>query len=470
MSNPQRFNVLNKRPEKIGQALLAVLLALCGATFMIGVDTTIVGVALPEIGRSLGAGNTALTWVVVGYTVTFGSLMLATGHLGDRFGYRRLFLIGVSIFCFASAACGVAPGIWMLQVARLFQGIAAALINSTAMALLATTFAGQLQLRAFAIWGAVMGSSFAVGPVLGGLLVNGPGWRWMFLVNVPVCIAVGTVVALYGRRSAGDPARTLDVVGQVTASAFFAFLIGALVLLGGVSKHGTLPAVGCLAGAIITLILFVVRQRHKPGLLDFSMFRQLNFVGITLLPIFYSVSFWALLVILPQYYETSLKMPPALAGLSMVPLTGGLTTVPLILGRVKARLDTRAVFVIGMLGILVGDVSLAFAVVHNDYAMLVPGLVLSGATSGLMNPEVARTAMRLVDSRRSGMASGLTSTMRQIGFGAGVASFGVLAGHGGDAGSFTSVSMQTVLFVAAAMAAGGLAIAVLTPGLESSPR
>jgi len=258
------------------------LFAVCVTTFMLLVDITIVNVALPSIQRSFGASLSGLEWVVDAYAITLAALILTAGALADRFGRRLLFCIGVSVFTAASFLCGIAWNIAALDVARALQAIGGAALFATALALIGAEYQGAERGRAIAVWGATVGLAVAAGPLLGGIITDSLGWRWIFFVNIPIG-AFAIAAATRKLRESRDPnASHTDLAGLVCFSGSL-FLIVYALLRGNTAGWASGQIITSLAAGLVLLALFVVVEvRQERPMLDVSLFRQPAFLGVQL--------------------------------------------------------------------------------------------------------------------------------------------------------------------------------------------
>ncbi|MBF6329322.1 MFS transporter [Nocardia transvalensis] len=448
MTNPgTTITATGERQWRIAEH--ALLWAIGLTTFTIGIDTTVVGVALPAIRGGLPQSSWSATAVVVGYTLTFGAFMLSAGHIADRFGRKRVFTWGIGVFAATSALCGLAPTLPVLVVARLAQGVAAAALNSAGMALLAENFRGESQRRAFRIWGAIMGASFAAGPIIGGLATDYVGWRWIFLVNVPVLVACGLVVhrlaASSPRRDGGSP----DLFGQFMTVGMGAAVFTAVSAVD--SRAWALTAGAAAVGAVCAAGL-LGRTSSPQHILDRSYFDSAALVCVTIVPVLFSIAFWCLLIIVPDRLGTRVGADPVHAAFWVLPLTAGLVLAAFV-PMTRLRADYRASIGVGFAGLSLGAV---VAAVSGSSAGLVAGMAVMGLAAGYMNPDVAQAAIALSDPARSGVAAGLTSTMRQLGFGVGVLGVGAV---GGGAAS-PSAALSPIFGVSAVAAVVGSAVAI----------
>ena len=409
---------------------LVTLISVCVSTFMLPLDYTIVAVALHDIQLSLGASFVDLQWVVNGYTLTFAAFLLAGGAFADMFGRRRLYVSGMIIFMLSSLSCGVAPTALLLNIARAVQGVGAAIMLAAALPLLVGEFEGPERTRAFGIFGAAVGIGAAVGPFLGGILVSALGWRWAFLVNVPVT-AVIIVITLWRVRESKDPnAGRIDWGGLITFCVACMLLV--FVLITGNDAGWTSSRIMGLASvAIFFLAVFIVVElrRHYP-MFDLTLFNNPTFVGASIPPLTLSIGFWGVFLYFPLYYQSVLGYSPFVAGLAVLPFA-----VPLfVMGPVGAwlalRISPRALLVLGQALVGIGSVVLFLtARIDATWSSYVVGGLLSGTGAGLINGEMSNFAISIVPPERSGMASGISGTMRQVGVALGFAGLGAVLAH-----------------------------------------
>ena len=440
------------------------LIAICGATFMLLVDLTIVQVALPRIQRELGASFTNLQWVIDAYALSMSALILTSGTLADRVGRKRVFLSGVAIFSLASLACGLSDSATTLIAARAVQGVGGAAMFATSLALVAQEFQGRERGTAIAAWGATVGGAVAVGPLVGGVLTDALGWQWIFYVNLPIGAAT---LAIAGPRmhNVTDPnAKRLDWAGLVTFSGALFMLIFAL-LRGSDEGWGSTLIVSLLCGAALGLIAFVlVELRQARPMFDLSLFANRSFCGVSAATFAIGAGMFAMFPYLTLYLQDALGYSPLQGGLRLLPATVLTFVVPLASRRVTGRLAPGVPLAAGL-----GLTALALALmsglnVHSSWTALLPGLVLSGIGIGLANPAIANVALGVVSPERSGMASGISNTFRVGGLAIGVAGLGAVFQ------SRLATSLQTSLGrpsanLAKAVASGGThAAAASAPG------
>jgi EmrB/QacA subfamily drug resistance transporter len=402
------------------------LTAVCMGTFMLLLDVTIVNVALPDIQDSLGASFSDVQWVVDAYALTLAALLLTTGALADLYGRRRLYLIGLVLFTGASILCGAAQSPLMLVLSRGAQGIGGAAMFSVSLALLAHAFRGKDRGIAFGIWGALTGVAVAVGPVVGGALVSGLSWRWIFFVNVPVGIVALALTALKVTESRDEGAVRPDWAGFLTFSAALACLVYGLIESGR-AGFGDTTVVACFAAAAVLLTAFVVIEaRIRHPMFDLGLFRLPTFVGGDLAAFGMSAGMFSMLLYLVLYLQDILGYSALQTGTRLLVISAGVLGAAAVSGRLSVKVPVRFLIGPGLVLIGVGLLLMRGLTATSGWTHLVPGMILGGIGIGLVNPPLASTAVGVVRPNRAGMASGINSTFRQVGIATGIALLGTL--------------------------------------------
>ena len=406
------------------------LIAVCLGTFMLLLDVTIVNVALPSIQTSLKASFSDLQWVVDAYALMLAALLLTTGSLADLFGRRRVFVIGLAIFSVSSLLSGVATTPLFLNLARGAQGVGGAAMFSTSLALLGSSFQGRERGTAFGAWGAITGLAVAVGPVVGGALTTGLSWRWIFLVNVPIGVIAIAMTLTKVDESKPPRAQRPDVIGVITFSGSLGALIYALIK-GNTKGWGSPEILGCLIGAAVLMIAFVIAERVQRGRAMFDLSpvpqadvhrrrdRRVRALGRPVRP--------------PALHH------PLPAGRPRVHRHADRPAHARALGWHPADLDAvrtsdrdvpiRFLIAPGLALVGVGLLLMRGLSASSGWTHLIPGFIVAGAGTGLINPPLASTAIGVVPPERAGMASGINSTFRQIGIATGIAGLGSLFSH-----------------------------------------
>ncbi len=399
------------------------------AIFMLLLDITVVNVALPSIQRSLHASFQDLQWVVNAYALTLAAFLLTAGALADLWGRKLVFTTGLVVFTLSSAVCGLSVSPLMLNLARGVQGIGGAMMFATSLALIAQSFQGKERGVAFGVIGAVMGGAVAIGPLVGGVITTGIGWEWIFFVNVPIGV-VATTVSLMRLGESRDPdARGADWAGLVTFSGSLFLLVFALVE-GNESGWGSAKIVGFLVGSVVLLGAFLVVERsQKRPMLDLTLFRCPAFTGASIVAFTLAASAFSLFLYLTLYLQTVLGYSALQAGLRFLPKTLLMFAVAPLAGRLSVRVPVRLLLGAGLLLVSGGLLAMTAITPLSGWTVLIPGFVIQGAGVGLVNPPLASTAIGVVPPARSGMASGINSTFRQVGIATGIAALGAVFQH-----------------------------------------
>ncbi|MFL5844712.1 MAG: MFS transporter [Solirubrobacteraceae bacterium] len=402
---------------------------MCVATFMLLIDITIVNVALPDIAKDLGSSFTDLQWVVDAYALSLASLLLTAGSLADLFGRKRIFLIGLGLFTASSLLCGLATSPNFLNVARALQGIGGAAMFATALALLAQAFVGRERGTAFGIWGATIGAAVAVGPLVGGFLVEHVSWQSIFLINLPIGIGA-ILVALAKVSESSDPEHGgVDWGGLVTFSGGLFLLVFALVR--GNAKGWTSGLIlGFLIGAVVLLALFVlIESRREKPMLDLSLFRRPAFAGAAVVAFCLSAGMFALFLYITLYLQNTLELSPLETGVRFLPMTIVSFFAAPLAGKLQGKVPMRWLFFAGMSMVGTGLLLMRAVSPTSGWTALLAGFIVAGAGIGTTNPSLATTAVGVVEPQRSGMASGINNTFRQVGIATGIAGLGALFEH-----------------------------------------
>jgi len=402
------------------------LIAVCTGTFMLLLDITVVNVALPDIQRALHSNFTDLQWVVDAYSLTLAAFLLTAGVLGDIYGRREVFAVGLGIFSLASLLCGLSTTPLMLNLARAVQGVGGAIMFATSLALIANAFVGRDRGTAFGIYGAVIGGAVAVGPLIGGAITSAWGWRWIFFVNVPIGVLAVFITFAKIAESKDQRTRRIDWVGFVTFSASLFCLVFALVRGNDLGWSSATIVSLFVASALLMVAFFVNELRAADPMLDLGLFRIPAFVGISVVAFTLAASIFAMFLYLTLYIQDDLGFGPLPAGIRFLPITLLSFVVAPFAGRLTVRVQSRYLLGVGML--LVTGGLLLMGTTHPDSAwtVLLPGFIACGVGIGTVNPVLASGAISVVQPQRSGMASGANNTFRQVGIATGIAVLGAV--------------------------------------------
>jgi EmrB/QacA subfamily drug resistance transporter len=455
------------RPAKAARATAGpngVLALVCAGVVLASLDLFIVNVALPRIARDLGAANLSeLSWVLNGYAIVYASLLVFFGRLADRYRRDRAFLLGVAVFTAASAACAASTSVAMLVAFRLVQAAGAALLTPTSLGLVLASYEPGRRQGAVRAWTAVGGLAAAIGPVVGGLLVAA-SWRWVFLVNVPV----GLVALVLGWRRLpevpGHPIERPDPLGVVLVTAGVGLLTFGLVKGPGWGWASAQTGL-VLAAAVILLALFVLHcLRSRTPLVHPELFRSRQFTGASVVAIFFSTAFAAMLLSIVLWEQGGWGWSPLRAGLAIAP---GPLMVPLtsflVAGRLIRRFGPALVISLGSLIFGAGVAWWALAVTAApDYVSgVLGGMILGGAGVGLTLPTMMSSAAGSLPPPAFATGSGVINMIRQTGLALGVAVLVAVLGTGGAHGTAPLAAFQHAWWVTAAVAVAGVVPALL---------
>lgn len=451
------------------------LVAVCMATAMLMLDIAVVNTALAHIARDLRTGISGVQWVVDAYTVALAAVVLTAGSLSDRFGRKRSLLAGLGVFTLASAACAAAPSIAALDAARAVQGLGAAAMFATSLAVLADAFtepAGRS--RAFAAYGATIGGCFAVGPLIGGLLTSGLGWRSVFYVNLPLGMLCGGLV-LAGVRESRDPhPRRVDLPGQATLCSGLLLIV--LALLRGNNQGWTSTEILAeMAAAAVLLVGFLaVERRKRDPMMPFELFANRAFAGAQIAAFAISASFFAMFFYATIYLQGVRHMSPIGAGLVYLPSSFLLFAVSGASAQLLGRISHRTMISGGLVLVAAGLATCLLVGAHTSWAGLLPGLSLASIGTGLFNPAVSAVALGEAPPELSGLAAGVNDTFRNVGTALGVAALGALIPGrsvlaGGDPARFVAGFHHALVASALLALAGAVASFRLIRRTQEAP-
>jgi EmrB/QacA subfamily drug resistance transporter len=449
------------------------LMIVCLGDLMIVLDVTIVGVALPSIREDLGFSESSLAWVANAYLLTFGGFLLLAGRLGDLFGHRRLFVIGIAIFGLASLACGLAGSQAMLIGARSVQGLGGAIVSAVALSLIVTLFTEEAErAKAMGFFGFVSAGGGTIGVLLGGILTDALSWHWIFLVNVPI----GGAVLVLARRvlpghQAGAASRRLDVAGAVTVTASLMLAVYAIVN-GNDAGWGSLQTLGLLALAGVLLAAFLAIEAKTPApLVPLDLFRRRNVATANVVGVLWAAAMFAWFFLSALYLQLVLGYSPLEVGLAFLPANLIMALLSLGLSaKLVLKFGIRAPLAAGLMLAAVGLALFARAPVDGTFLVdVLPSMILLGLGAGMALNPVLLAAMSDVDERDAGLASGVVNTSFMMGGALGLAILASLAasrsqslvdaGHNELAaltGGYHAAFIVGALFAAAAALVGAL--------------
>ncbi len=402
------------------------LLTVSIGTFMLLLDVTIVNVALPEIERDLGANLTDLQWVVDSYVLALAALTLIAGSLADRLGRKLVFTAGLAGFTAASLLAGFAGDPLTLNLARGLQGIGGAAMFGTVLALIAQEFAPRERKAALGIWGATVGVGVAVGPLVGGALVDTLGWESIFFVNVPVG-ALTIALALRRLREARDPSPGRPDWAGLGAFSSALFLLIYAVLRGNGEGWSSPEIVASLAGGATLLAAFAaIELRASSPMLDLRLFRVPAFTGASIASFAAAISVFSMLLYIVLYLQNVLGHSPLEAGLRLLPITAMAFVFSPLAARLSERVPLRALIGVGLALAGAGLLVAGGVDADSEWTTLLSGLLLVGAGVGLVNPTVAEAAIGVVPAARAATGAAINNTFRQVGVAAGIAALGAV--------------------------------------------
>jgi EmrB/QacA subfamily drug resistance transporter len=458
---------------------LLTLLLLCGVQFLDVVDSSITNVAFPSIQHALHFSQQNLQWVASGYLLTYGGFLLLGGRLADLLGRRRVLVAGLVGFAACSLAAGVAQSEDTLIIARLLQGVGAAMMAPAALSILTTTFReGADRNTALGVWGAISGLAAAAGVFLGGVLSEGPGWRWVFFVNIPVCLlALGASFALLSGERRRAPLAEFDTPGALLGTGGMLLLVYALIKAPDVG-WGNPRTIATLSVATLTLVAFVFneRRRTKP-LMHLSIFRVKGLAAADATWLLAMAGFFAMFFFLTLYMQEVLGFSPIQAGAAYLPVTACLAVASGVSSQLFARIGTKPVIVAGALLSAGGIYYLSRVPLHGSYVSdVLPGLVTMAVGFGAVFVGVTTAANAGVPADKAGLAAGLLSTSQQLGMALGLAvlsaiatarTHDLLAAHSARAEALTS-GYQRALLVCSIFVLAAAVMASRTPNTRAA--
>jgi EmrB/QacA subfamily drug resistance transporter len=452
-------------PRRANRPLAAVLAAVGIPTFMVTLDNLVVSTALPVIRTDLGASLADLQWFVNAYTLPFAAFLLTAAALGDRIGRRRMFIAGLIVFTLASAAAALATEAWQLTAARAVQGLGGAAVAPLALTLLAEAVPDRLRTAAVGIWGGISGLGVAVGPVVGGAVVEGLDWHWIFWLNVPVGIlAVVLAVTVLGESRGG--ARRLDPLGLLLSAA------GMLLVIWGVVDG---PDRGWSSARVLTMLIggaallaaFLAWQTRNPSpMLPLRLFRSRGFSLVNAVTLTFSAGAFGSVFLLAQFFQVVQGLSPLEAGLRTLPWTAAPMIVAPLAGLFGDRIGQRVLIFTGQLFLAAGILWIALATSTDvTYGKLVVAFLLAGIGMGLTFAPISTVALASVTDQDRGVASGVNNTIREAGVAAGVAVLAsIFSSHGGyeTLQSFVD-GLRPAVIVGALIVAAGAVLALWLP-------
>jgi EmrB/QacA subfamily drug resistance transporter len=415
---------MNVAEMTYGRRML-ILAICCMSLLIVGLDSTIVNVALPSIQRELHASVSGLQWIIDSYTLVLASFLMLSGSTADRIGRRRTFQTGLAAFTVGSLLCSLAPGLGWLVAFRMLQALGGSMLNPVAMSIITNTFLDPKErARAIGIWGGVVGISLALGPVVGGVLVDTVGWRGIFWVNIPVGLAAIALTARYVPESRAPHPRRVDPVGQVLVILTLAALVYGIIEGPG-RGWGSPEIITCFAVAVVALaLLIVVESRRDEPLIDIRFFRSAPFSGATLIAVSAFAALSGFLLLNTLYLQDVRGYSALLAGLYTVPMAVVTIVCAPLSGRIVGSRGPRLPLLIAGPCIAVSGLMLTQLTATTSMAWLIASYVIFGIGFGLVNAPITNTAVSGMPRTQAGVAAAIASTSRQVGGSLGVAIIG----------------------------------------------
>lgn len=432
-------------PTEVSRRRRIGVLLICSMSLLIvGLDVTIVNVALPSIGRDFGASVSGLQWTVDAYTLVLASLLMIAGSTADRLGRKRTFVVGLLVFSVGSLLCSLAPDLTTLVLCRMVQAVGGSMLNPVAMSIITNTFTDPRErAQAVGVWGAVVGVSMALGPVVGGLLVGSVGWRSIFWINVPVGLVALGLTLRFIPESRAPKARRVDGVGQ----ALWVVLLASLTygIIEAPNRGWASPVIMAsftLAGAALLSLIVWERRRDEP-LIDLRFFRSVPFSGAAHIAVVAFATLGGFLFLNTLYLQVVRGFSPLRAGLCTLPMAAMIMVFPPISGRIVGRRGARAPLLIAGSALTVSCVMLSRIGTTTSFSWLFASYVVFGIGLGFVNAPITTAAVSGMPRAQAGVASAIASTSRQVGSTLGVAVVGALITsslHGSAAGVVASAT------------------------------
>lgn len=442
-----------------------VLAATVLGSGMAGLDSTVVNIAGPSMARDLHVGVTGLQWIINGYTLTLSAFLLLGGALGDRFGRRRVFLWGVAWFTAASIACGFAGSTLTLTLGRLLQGVGGALLTPGSLAILGASFAREERGAAIGAWSGLGGVTMAIGPFVGGYLVQAVSWRLVFFINVPLALAVLLITRRYVPESRDPVARPLDLAGAALAAIALAGITYALIEAGEL-RHGS-PAIWLAAvGGVVALVaFFVVESRRAAPMINLRLFGHRPFGAANAQTLLIYAALGGALFLLPVQLQTVLRYTPLAGGAALLPITAMMLLFSSAMGRLAARIGPRLPMSIGPLLAAAGLVLLARIDSQSHYvAHIMPAMIVLGFGLSMTVAPLTATVLAAAPATETGIASAINNAIARSGSLLAVAVLPAVAGLGGghtlDPARFAAGYPRALHYAAAGCVAGALVAAL----------
>jgi EmrB/QacA subfamily drug resistance transporter len=437
----------------------------CLSLLIVSMDATIVNVAIPNIRADLGASASQLQWVIDIYTLVLASLLLLSGATADRFGRRRTFQIGLTVFALGSLLCSLAPNIELLIIARMLQAIGGSMLNPVAMSIITQVFTGRVErARAIGVWGGVIGISMALGPIVGGALIEVVDWRAVFWINLPICAAAFVLTAIFVPESRSVTMRDVDPVGQGLGMAFLFGIV--YVLIEGPARgwsDGRIVAVGVVA--LVAFVAFLrYESRRRDPFIDLRFFRSIPFASATMIAVCAFATWGAFLFMMSLYLQDERGFSAMHTGLIYLPVAVGALIFSPLSGRIVGRFGSRPSLLIAGTLITAAAVMLTRLTATTAVWQLLGIFAVFGIGFAMVNAPITTAAVSGMPTDRAGAASAVASTSRQVGVSVGVALCGSVAGSAlGTMDADIAVAARPLWLISA-----GLGLVIIAMGVYST--
>ncbi len=455
----------NPTPEPSRARRRLILVICCMSLLLVGLDNTIVNVALPSIGRELNAGVSGLQWTVDAYTLVLASLLMLSGSMGDRLGRRLVFQTGLILFTLGSLLCSAAPTLGWLIAFRMLQAVGGSMLNPVAMSIIRNVFTDPRErAQAIGLWGATVGLSLALGPVVGGALVQSAGWRSVFWINIPVGLAALALTMRFVPESRAPRPRRIDPVGQLLVIVLLSSLTYGIIEAPSAGWLST-QSIALFALATAALVgLLVYESRRTEPLLELRFFRSIPFSGASAIAVCSFAALGGFLFLNTLYLQEVRHLSPFRAGLYTLPIAAMTLIFAPLSGRLVGRRGPRLGLLVGGVGIALGGALLTGLTAHTPLDSLLPAYFIFGIGFGMVNPPITTTAVLGMPAAQAGVAAAVASTSRQVGQTLGVAIAGAIAASAlGTVDSGFVVSSHAAWWVVT-----GCGLTVLALGLLST--
>ncbi|HEX4587119.1 MAG TPA: MFS transporter [Mycobacterium sp.] len=459
-----RSSPASRRPQSARRKGI-ILVSCCLSLLIVSMDATIVNVAIPNIRADLGASASQLQWVIDIYTLVLASLLLLSGATADRFGRRRTFQIGLTVFALGSLLCSLAPNIELLIIARMLQAIGGSMLNPVAMSIITQVFTGRVErARAIGVWGGVIGISMALGPIVGGALIEVVDWRAVFWINLPICAAAFVLTAIFVPESRSVTMRDVDPVGQGLGMAFLFGIV--YVLIEGPARgwsDGRIVAVGVVA--LVAFVAFLrYESRRRDPFIDLRFFRSIPFASATMIAVCAFATWGAFLFMMSLYLQDERGFSAMHTGLIYLPVAVGALIFSPLSGRIVGRFGSRPSLLIAGTLITAAAVMLTRLTATTAVWQLLGIFAVFGIGFAMVNAPITTAAVSGMPTDRAGAASAVASTSRQVGVSVGVALCGSVAGSAlGTMDADIAVAARPLWLISA-----GLGLVIIAMGVYST--